>query len=90
MGASRREKGPHVVCGNKAPDSVTEVLTRKHTIYALVKAHGRTEVYVTVLATGRKNVNVFQPVSSDNHLSVDTMRRREAQELHSIPAARQQ
>ena len=64
--------------------------TTKNKTYALVKAHKRTEVYATVLATVKKNVDVFQLVSCDNHLRVDIKRRSEAQELHSIPAAHQQ
>ena len=62
----------------------------KKKTYALVKAHKRTEVYATVLATVKKNVDVFQLVSCDNHLRVDIKRRSEAQEQHSIPAAQQQ
>ena len=54
---------------------------------ALVKAHGRTEVYVIVLATDRDIVDVFQRMSCVNHLRVDTKRRSEAQELHSISTA---
>ena len=56
----------------------------------MVKAHKITKVYATVLATVKKNVDVFQLVSCDNHLRVDIKRGGEAQELHSKPAAQQQ
>ena len=75
--------------GDAAPSNTQNIIT-KHTTSALVKAHKRTEVYATVLATVKKNVDVFQLVSCDNHLHVDTKRRSEAQELHSVPAAHQQ
>ena len=37
----------------------------------LVKAHSRTEVYATVLARGRENVDVFQPTISASVSSVE-------------------
>ena len=67
---------------------VFKIEPQKNKKDALVKAHGRTEMYVIVLATDRAGyVDVFQRMSCVNHLRVDTKRRSEAQELHSISTA---